>query len=317
MEIAVEKALGFVNSLPQCRTVFEAQDAILAIQGGRLPGCTDSNLPVDLFIGQLEGQLSSEVIQSIAAQFPSSVTYDESLFTSALGGQGASDLESIRDQIADGITIDADDILDQLSDQDDTAQRFLEIIRTGRSFTVDDFDRYRDERAIAEGQDDLEDVDTIRGAVGLALGELGAALAIAGGLLILFIIGVLGGRTWTSRLIWAASALVFAALIVWLAFAQILSGYGADFAEEELLDEIDAQIAIERAQGDPTGMLELARDEGVTKVRAFGDAVSGEFSGYAVIWLFAGVIAILAGIAIRVSRGSKPPKPADLASFNS
>ena len=50
-------------------------------------------------------------------------------------------------------------------------------------------------------------------------------------------------------------------------------------------------------------MLELARDEGIAKVRAIGDAITGKFAGYAFLWLAAGIIAILVGIAIRVSQG--------------
>jgi hypothetical protein len=52
-------------------------------------------------------------------------------------------------------------------------------------------------------------------------------------------------------------------------------------------------------------MLVLARDEGVEKLRAVGDAITGEFAGYAILWLVAGVIAILAAIAIRVTGGEK------------
>ena len=306
-ELAITKALELVNSLPRCGSIAEAQNAISSIQAGRIPGCSDPNLPIEPLVGQLQTRLAAEVKQIIGGQFPTSVSYNESLFTSLLAGQGATDLAGIRDQIADGITIDAGDILGLISDQNDTADRMLEIIRTGRPYTVADFDRYRDERAARLGRDDLENVDTFRGGLGLVVGPVGAALAIAGTLLILLLIGVLGGRSWTSRLLWAASALVFSALIVWLAFAQVASGYGADFAEDRLLEVIDDRIALERAQGYPTGMLELARDEGVEKIRAFGDAVMAKFAGYAVLWLLAGVIAILLAIAIRVSRGRSSP----------
>lgn len=302
-ELAIAKALELVNSLPQCSSIADAQDAIRSIQTGSIPACSDPNLPIDLILGQLQTRLATEVDRIIGGQFPESVSYDESLFTGLLAGQGATDLDGIRDQIANGITINTGDILELISDQNDTATRMLEIIRTGRSYTVADFERYREERAARLGRDDLENVDTFRGGLGLVVGPIGAAIAIAGGLLILLFIGVLGGRSWTSRLIWAASALVFSALIVWLAFAQVVSGYGADYAEDALLEELDIRIAVERAQGDPTGMLELARDEGIEKVRAFGDAVTGKFAGYALLWLFAGVIAILIAIAIRVSRG--------------
>lgn len=302
-DLAVAKATREINALPQCGSLAEAQNAIRAIAAGSLPGCTDSNLPLDTFLAQLVSQLTDEVKQTIGGSFPASVTYDESLFTNALSGQGSNNLEGVRDKIANGITITVDDVLEQLSEQDETAERVLEIIRTGRSYTVADFDRYREERAAKYGGDDVfEDVDTVRGITGLFFGPVGAVISAAVTLLILFIIGVLGGRNWTSRLIWAASALTFVSLIVWLGFAQVLSGIGADFAEEGLLDEIDERIAIEKSQGDPTGMLELARDEGIAKVRAIGDAITGKFAGYAFLWLAGGIIAILAGIAIKVSR---------------
>jgi hypothetical protein len=304
-DLAVAKAVEQVNALPQCASLAAGQNALRAIAAGSLPGCTNPNLPIDQFLEQLVTQLTAEVKQIIGGQFPDSVTYDESLFTSALGGQGSTDLESVRDKIAEGMTIDVDDMLGQISDQDQTADLMLEIIRTGRSYTQVDFDRYREERAANRGTDDLNAVDTFRGTLGLVLGPLAAAIATGIGLLILFIIGVLGGRSWTSRLIWGASALTFSALIIWLMFAQILSGVGADFATEKLLGGIEIQIAENERQGDSIGMLVLARDEGVEKLRAVGDAITGEFAGYAILWLVAGVIAILAAIAIRVTGGEK------------
>ncbi|MFP6595226.1 MAG: hypothetical protein VB860_09685 [Dehalococcoidia bacterium] len=304
-DLAVAKAVEQVDALPQCASLAAGQNALWAIAAGSLPGCTNPNLPIDQFLEQLVTQLTAQVKQIIGGQFPDSVTYDESLFTSALGGQGSTDLESVRDKIAEGITIDVDDMLGQISDQDQTADLMLEIIRTGRSYTQVDFDRYREERAANRGTDDLNAVDTFRGTLGLVLGPLAAAIATGIGLLILFIIGILGGRSWTSRLIWGASALTFSALIIWLMFAQILSGVGADFATEKLLGEIEIQIAENERQGDSIGMLVLARDEGVEKLRAVGDAITGEFAGYAILWLVAGVIAILAAIAIRVTGGKK------------
>ena len=302
-DLAVAKATAELNALPSCGSLAEIQNAVLAISSGSLPGCTDPNIPIEQFLTSLVSQLTTDVKETIGLRFPSSVTYDESLFTDALEGQGSSNLEGVRDKIAKGITIDADDILGQISDQKQTAERVLDIIRTGRSYTQEDFDRYREERAVRQGVDDLDSVDMFRGGLGLGLGPLGAAISIGITLLILLIIGVLGGRSWTTRLIWGASALTFTALIIWIAFAQVLSGVGADYAEEGLLDRIDNQIAVEESQGDPTGMLELARDEGITKARAIGDAITSEFATYALLWLAAGVIAILLAIAIRVTIG--------------
>ncbi len=304
-ELAVTKATAEINALPPCRSLAEAHNAVLAIASGTLPGCTDPNIPIAQFLTELVSQLTTDVKETIGLRFPSSVTYDESLFTDSLAGQGSSNLEDIRDKIADGITIDIDDVLGQISDQDQTAERVLDIIRTGRSYTQEDFDRYRDERAVRQGVDDLDGVDLFRGGLGLVLGPLGAAISIGVTLLILFMIGVLGGRSWNTRLIWGASALTFTALIIWIAFAQVLSGVGADYAEEGLLGIIDDQIAVEKSQGDPTGMLELARDEGVAKARAIGDAITSEFASYPFLWLAAGVIAILLAIAIRVTIGKK------------
>jgi hypothetical protein len=131
-------------------------------------------------------------------------------------------------------------------------------------------------------------------------------IATGVGLLILFIIGILGGQSWTSRLIWGASALTFSALIIWLAFTQVIGGVGADFATEGILEEIETQIAEKERQDNPVGMLVLARDEGVEKLRAIGDAITGEFAKYAILWLAVGVIAIIAGTVIRVTGGKRP-----------
>ena len=306
-DLAVAKAVEQVNAIPQCASLAEGQNALMAISSGRLPGCTNPNLPVDQFLGQLVTNLNAEVKNIIGRQFPDSVTYDESLFTNALSGQGSTDLESVRDKIAEGITIDADDVLGRFSDQDQTADLILEIIQTGRSYTQVDFDRYREERAANRGTDDLNGVDMFRSTpLGLVLGTLGAVIATGVGLLILFIIGILGGQSWTSRLIWGASALTFSALIIWLAFTQVIGGVGADFATEGILEEIETQIAEKERQDNPVGMLVLARDEGVEKLRAIGDAITGEFAKYAILWLAVGVIAIIAGTVIRVTGGKRP-----------
>ena len=305
-DLAVAKAVEQVNAIPQCTSLAEGHNALLAISAGRLPDCTNPNLPVDQFMEQLVTKLSAEVKKFIGGQFPDSVTYDESLFTNALGGQGSTDLESVRDKIAKGITIDADDLLGQFSDKDQTADLILEMIQTDHSYTQVDFDRYREERAANQGTDDLNAVDTFRGTpLGLVLGPLGAAIATGIGLLLLFIIGILGGQSWTSRLIWAASAMAFSALILWLAFTQVIGGVGADFATEGILGEIETQIAEKERQDEPIGMLVLVRDEGVEKLLAIGDAITGKFAGYVLLWLAVGVIAIIAAIAIRMTGGKK------------
>ncbi len=99
--------------------------------------------------------------------------------------------------------------------------------------------------------------------------------------------------------------MIFSALIIWLAFTQVIGGVGADFATEGILGEIENRIAEKERQDDPTGMLVLARDEGVEKLRSIGDAITGKFAGYAILWLAVGVIAIIAAIAIRVTGGEK------------
>ena len=302
-ELAVAKATAEINTLFTCASSTEAQNANRAIVIGGLPDCTDSNLPLDKFLSPLVSRLTDDVKSSIGRNFPTSATYDESLFTSALAGQGSTNLEGVRDKIANGITITDDDLLERLSEQAETAEAILDIIRTGRPFTLADFERFRGEPATArDGVDSLESIDMFRGIFGLAFGTVGAAAAAAMSLLLLFVIGRLGGRAWTTRLIWAASALIIVSLIVWLAIGQIISGAGSDFVESRLIDVIDERIASAEYRGDPTGMLELARDEGVTKARGVSEAIISEFASYAFLWLAGGVIAIMASIAINVSR---------------
>lgn len=304
--LAIARATSEITALPACKSIPEAQNAVWAISAGRIPGCINPNIPIDNFLAELESKLTEQVQQTIGKQFPDSVTYDESLFVDALSGQGATNLEDIRDKITEGITIDENDILERLSDKQETAERFLEIIRTGRPYTQLDFERYRADRALSHDGDDMfANIDSVRGGLGVVFGFAGSALAILVILLVVLVIGILGGREWTSRLIWGASALAFASFIVWLLFAQILSGVGANFVEEGMLEEINARIVTEKSEGDPTGMLELARDEGIAKVRAIGDAVTGEFATHAMLWLVVGIIAIVIGIALEVTQRKK------------
>jgi hypothetical protein len=99
--------------------------------------------------------------------------------------------------------------------------------------------------------------------------------------------------------------MAFSALILWLAFTQVIGGVGADFATEGILGEIETQIAEKERQDEPIGMLVLVRDEGVEKLLAIGDAITGKFAGYVLLWLAVGVIAIIAAIAIRMTGGKK------------
>jgi hypothetical protein len=127
----------------------------------------------------------------------------------------------------------------------------------------------------------------------------------------LIVIGVLGGRSWSGRLLWAGMTLTVVALIFFIA-VQVANGPGVTLGRDEL-DRLNLSASAVDAEfrADFPAMARLLEsgkfdDKAEVLVRSFMD----QYRNAILPWLAAGAIVSALAIAWRVVRGSGKKKGA-------
>jgi hypothetical protein len=99
-------------------------------------------------------------------------------------------------------------------------------------------------------------------------------------------IGFLGGRNWRSRVIWAASVLAIASLIVYIAFGPVFSAVAQPRIDDAFVEAV----------GQTEGFQALAADKGVQMGQNAIDSFVGGINIRAIILLVVSLVAIAAVI---------------------
>ena len=202
------------------------------------PTCRPAGMSYDQFKAVLRINVDTEVRRIVGPVLPQSIPFARKDLESAIGADQIKQLDDLRDNISKGVVFTQQDIEEQIARNqydnrfgqwgdlsDAQKQRVLResedlsnfnkvrgYIRDGYTFTQANI---RDRIADNGNQKDLEDFDSARSALH-NVGSLGFLIWIILPVLLLAI-GFLGGRTWRSRVMWAASGLIAPALILLIA----------------------------------------------------------------------------------------------------
>ena len=163
---------------------FNSQIA-LYLNHGTLPQCHPSDVDYASFKSALGINVAASVNQMIGDHIPNSWVYTDAQLRQSLGEDNAKFLDNARDLITKGGTITEADLRDKISDNPEDLQRF----------------------------------DNARHSIHTARTWLWALWLIP--LLLLFFIGLLGGRSWKTKLIWALAVLFVTCLVIFIAIALI------------------------------------------------------------------------------------------------
>ena len=247
LETVRTKLVESAEALPVCsiaQTARIAQSLTTGIQA--LPPCMPQGVQPDRLVDQMSGAIGDGVDSLVLSSIPNNIVFTEANLREALNISGASDnlelVDDVRRIIRDDWTYTDDDLREDVFNEwgEDGIERLDDIrdfLSDQWSYTHEDL---RDDIVEFTEEGTLDDFDQGRDYFSLA--QTFRYLIYLPAVLILVMVGILGGRNWTSRIRWAASFLVIAAGIVFIVFGPVYNFVGEprlDDAKEETLAEID------------------------------------------------------------------------------
>ena len=243
-EEAIRKLNESLKGLPTCD---KGRLPNLELSGNifTLPDCLPPEVPIQEIANVMGAAIAEAMGPAVLKNIPNTVTLTHFELRGALVQLGFQDniglLDEIRETLANGLTYDETDFRKLLSDTwDNEAVQRQDDIRTfinnGWTYTHEDLRQYIAETS---GEGAVDSLDRVRNTFGVfrVLRWLVFLPIIA----ILVAIGFLGGRNWSSRVAWAAGAVVIASAIVLIVFGFVVGGVTGpllDDAETEALSGI-------------------------------------------------------------------------------
>ena len=310
--------VSLVENKRRARPVLEGliDEKLGAIFAG-LPPCTEAQLlqlgssvgtdvelectPTDVGSARLSDQISTRIADVVQAQvvdsIPDTIEFTDATLRQTLTIAGAEDnierIDDVRELLRDGWTYtdvdlradiarstfwDGEDVLDIL---DNT----LDFLKDGWTYTEVDFRkdlvRVTGESAVDEferNRDRFETVSKFRWLIWIPM------------VILLIIIGFLGGRSWTGRVIWASIPLVISAAVMLILFGPVYD----NLVSEPELDDLRVRVFNElHVDEEFQGTATLAAD----KIVEIADSAVGGFASgvasYSLVILIIGLAALV------------------------
>ena len=188
------------------------------------------------------GRVADQLDLNVLSLIPAEITFTDKTLRAELDKVGAGEnidlLDEVREFVGDGWEYTDADLREHLLELgDEEAVELLDDIRAlladGWTYTHNDLRGHIvDIAQVDDETNTLRDFD--RGRDIFSLARTWRYLVYLPVFLVLVLIGLLGGRTWSSRLAWAASFLVIAAAVLFVLFGPVY-----DFAaESNIIDDL-------------------------------------------------------------------------------
>jgi len=216
---ADERLHDLFLSLPEC-SMKQFMEIIATLPSNTLPDCRPSGGSYQQFKDALNINVASSIDQMIGDPLPTQWVYTESDLRQSLGEGNEGFLDDLCDWVSNGWTFTDADLLDELdSDGEETLEDVRGWIKSG--YTVTEADVREAVADIADTEEALNSFDDARHWIATGRTWLWTLWLIP--FVILLFIGLLGGRNWRSRLLWALAVLLVSSLAVYIATAVIYS----------------------------------------------------------------------------------------------
>lgn len=207
-DLADQRLETAFSALPEC-SLLDFQQALLSLSEGTLPDCRPVGVDYEGFKAALGIDVAASVGQLIGDEIPDSWMYTDEELRRSMGEDNADLLDSARDVISNGNTLTEADLRDAITDDDAEA--------------------------------DLQEFDDARHRIHDFRTWLWALWLIP--VLLLVGIGLLGGRSWRTRLVWALAVLFFTCLVAFIALAVVQANVIDEHARTLVGDPSDYQGA--------------------------------------------------------------------------
>ncbi len=281
-ELVNAKLVEIIDGLPECRTRADILAAGVSLKVG-LPSCIPRGVSSKDVLDRASIAVTGTIQQLVLSPVPNLIKFTDSQLRSGLtqaGGMEYLELHNyLRSILGDGWSYSSDEMRADLAANDEDALDILENIRAflgdGYIYTHMDFRR------------DLVNID-IRNATG---GKYNALVWIDNSrdwfdlshqypwiiygpmLILLFVIGVLGGNTWSGRIGWVCISLLISSGTIFIIFGPAygaFAGLGFDTARDEVIQQV-----MTHADDDFKNTSLLIAD----KIRDLAELIMDEFAG--------------------------------------
>ena len=236
------------------------------------------------FIGQEGIDVLDELVAGIVDPLPDEIRITNDQLFGAIAADSPIQIEDIRELLRDGLTFTEQDLIELIEEQASSpgeAQDNVDLLNDARGYLRDGFtfDQTQVEEQF-ERQADFDAFDDARGYVALGRDFLFLLIVLLAA--IALFIGMLGGRRWGTRLIWAGVPVLLAGAAMAIAFGPVAAvGFetGDDYIQDLDIDDVFVDKLIE---------LQQALEESFVAPIAFQSAVAG--AGGAAMILFGAFI---------------------------
>jgi len=285
-QLADKEMESAFDSLPVCT---EAQLLELlsepTLEG--MPACRPLGMSYQEFKGLVGMDVASLVQPLIEAGIPDELLLSEAEMSQLFGGEGEdSVLVQVRELVRGGLAFTEED-LSKVMDTDTVAlEKVRQSIADGLTFTEQDLRHLMGNTGGAGAGEPMAAFEQVRSGLGTAKKVINFVWIIP--FLLLLAVGALGGRQWSSKLIWAAALLAAMSIIAFIIFGPVFSATAQPV--------IDRTLATGFSQTE--GLTSLMAEKGVTLMQ---NAIDGFISGLrnqAIAIIIASAVLIGVGVVL-------------------
>jgi len=277
-ELVDQELVSLIDSLPVCTTE-QWLDLISNPSLDNLPECR----PLDISYGEVKESLGIDIDVIVAPLvdlwIPDQFVLSDAELRQLMSVEGEEDLLAQGQEFAqDGLAYTDEDLRSDLADDYETIEDIRQTIDDGLTFSDEEL---RDWVVSSDGEDQWQNYDKIRSGVGTGRRWFIAICLVQ--LLLLLGIGALCGKSWRSRLIWAASVLALASAIAYIAFSPLFSAFARPEIDETLINALKQT----------NGLYSTITDKGIELAQNSIDSFLGGIKIQAIIIFIVYIVAVV------------------------
>ncbi|HEX77020.1 MAG TPA: hypothetical protein G4O03_01215 [Dehalococcoidia bacterium] len=291
-ELVDRKLESLVDSLPVC-TEAQLQELLTSPPLNGLPLCRPPDMSYAEFKALLGIDIGTMLTPLVNMWIPDQLAFTEADLRQLSGGQGDEDmLSQAKEWLHRGLTYTDEDLRAHLGADYETLDEVRQWIASGFTFTEEEL-RHWIRGMDGDADEQWQAFDEVRSQLGTGRRWKMAAWVMPA--LILVAIGALGGRRWSSRLVWAAAVLALMAIIAYAIFGPLFSA----LAQPKIDDALTG--AVSQAEG----FQALLADKGVTMAQNAIDSFVGGLKSQALSLLAVALALIALGSAWHIWAGKR------------
>lgn len=244
-ELADEKIASAFNSLPEC-TWTQLLELLSDPSLKNIQACRPMDISYQEFKKLVGMDVGSLVQPIIEVAIPDEWVLTEADISSLFGGEGEDNiLSQIRELVQEGLIFTEKDLSKVIGTDTVALEDFRQLIADGLTFTDQDLKTLISDTGEADTGGQMATFEQVRSGLGTAKKWLYFIWIVP--FLLLMAVGALGGRKWSSKLIWAATLLAIMAIIALITFGPVFSATAQP--------AIDRMLGMEFNQTDITSLI--------------------------------------------------------------